>query len=80
VTGVQTCALPIYGDALKSADLKIIANSGDVNSGINKITDLLSSKGGQAVNGLVESLQQTKVGGDLVNGLLDKLSGKPKTD
>jgi len=69
-----------YGDALKSADLKIIANSGDVNSGIGKITDLLSSKGGQAVNGLVESLQQTKVGGEIVNGLLDRLGGKPKAE
>jgi flotillin len=64
-----------YGDALKSSDLKIIANAGDVNSGIGKITDLLSSKGGQAVNGLVESLQQTEVGADLVNHILGKLGG-----
>jgi flotillin len=63
-----------YGEALGKADLKIIANSGDVNGGINKITDVLSSKGGQAVNGLIESLQQTELGGELVTGLLDKLS------
>jgi flotillin len=67
-----------YGEALQSADLKIIANSGDVNSGIGKITDLLSSKGGQAVNGLLESLQQTEVGGELVANLVEKLKGKEK--
>ena len=63
-----------YGDALGKADMKIIANSGDVNSGIGKITDLLSSKGGQAVNGLIESLQQTELGNELVSGLLNKLT------
>jgi len=69
-----------YGEALKTADLKIIANSGDVNSGIGKITDLLSSKGGQAINGLVESLQQTEMGSKLVGGLMDKLGGASSGD
>jgi len=67
-----------YGEALKTSDLKIIANSGDVSSGIGKITDMLSTKGGQAINGLLESLQQTEVGGKLASGLLDKLAGDKK--
>jgi len=51
-----------------------------LNSGIGKITDLLSSKGGQAVNGLIESLQQTELGNELVSGLINKLntSGEKK--
>ena len=32
-------------EALKDADLKVIANTGDVNSGVNNVLDLLSSKG-----------------------------------
>jgi flotillin len=67
-----------YGGALGKADLKIIANAGDVQSGINKITDFLTTKGGQAFNGLAESLQQTEAGRNLLSGLLNKLdNAKP---
>jgi flotillin len=63
-----------FGNALARADLKIIANSGDVHSGVNKLTDIFSSKGGQAINGLIESLKNTDTGSDLINGALNKLN------
>ncbi|MDR0517417.1 MAG: hypothetical protein LBH25_10285 [Fibromonadaceae bacterium] len=63
-----------YGGALAKADLKIIANAGDVHSGIDKITDFLTTKGGQAFNGLAESLQQTEAGNNLLSKLLGKLA------
>jgi len=60
------------GKALESADLKMLVNSGDVNSGISGFSDLLSSKGGSQVNGLVEALKQTPEG-QKVLGLLNNL-------
>lgn len=60
--------------ALASADLKILANSGDVNSGLNKLTDILSSKGGSQINGLLESLKQTPEGKSIMN-LLSSFGG-----
>ena len=48
--------------ALSKADLKLLINSGDVNSGIGKITDLFTSKGASQLNGLIEGLKQTEEG------------------
>ncbi len=48
--------------ALGGAELKLLVNSGDVNSGLNKFSDILSSKGGSVFNGLLESLKQTPEG------------------
>lgn len=58
--------------ALSSADLKLLVNSGDVNSGLNKFSDILSSKGGAALNGLIESLKHTAEGAGILS-LLDRL-------
>ncbi|MDR1218456.1 MAG: hypothetical protein LBK73_02480 [Treponema sp.] len=57
------------------ADIKILANSGDVQTGIEKISDIFSSKGGSALNGLFESLKQIPEGEALVGGLLRRLDG-----
>lgn len=60
-------------EALAKADLKILANSGDVQSGMSKLTDILSSKGGAQINGLMESLKQTPEG-KAIMGLLSNLN------
>lgn len=60
-------------EALSNADLKLLVNSGDVNSGLNKFTDILSAKGGSQVNGLIEALKQTDEGKSIVS-LLNKLN------
>jgi flotillin len=59
--------------ALEKADLKILANSGDVQSGMNKFSDILSAKGGSQINGLLESLKQTEEGKSIL-GLLKNLN------
>ncbi len=64
-------------NALSKADLKLLINSGDVQSGIGKLTDLFSSKGGSQLNGLIESLKQTEEGKNILS-VLDKL--KPKSE
>lgn len=53
--------------ALQNSDLKLLVNSGDVNSGLNKISDILSSKGASQMNGLLEALKQTDEGKNILN-------------
>lgn len=62
--------------ALSKAELKLLINSGDVNSGIGKLSDLFTSKGGSQLNGMMEALKQTPEGGTILS-LLDKF--KPTT-
>lgn len=59
-------------EALKDADLKVIANTWDISSGVNNIMDLLSSKWGTAIGGMLESLKNTEVGNDIINKILPK--------
>lgn len=66
---VEVAKAEAMARALESADLKILANSGDVQSGMSKFTDILSSKGGSQINGLLESFKQTDEGKALL-GLL----------
>ncbi|MBR6026248.1 MAG: hypothetical protein IK065_01430 [Neisseriaceae bacterium] len=53
--------------ALTAADLKIIANGGDVSSGVHKIGDLLSSSGGMSVGAMLEGLANSEVGKKVVD-------------
>ena len=62
--------------ALNGADLKLLVNSGDVNSGLSKFSDILSSKGAFATSGLIEGLKQTPEG----EGILALLEGLVKKD
>jgi flotillin len=53
--------------ALQNADLKLLVNSGDVQSGLGKLTDLFTSKGGSQITGLFEALSQTEEGSKLLS-------------
>ena len=57
---------------MKSADVKIISNSGDPVAGMGSVMDLFSPKGGTQVAGMLEALAQSKNG----KALLDKLGVK----
>lgn len=61
--------------ALNGADLKLLVNSGDVHSGLNKFSDILSTKGAASINGLLEGLNQTEVGNEITE-LINKLIKK----
>lgn len=61
--------------ALEKADLKILANSGDVHTGLNSFADILSSKGGSQLNGLIEALKQNPEAEGLLD-LINKFTGK----
>lgn len=69
-----------YADALGKADLKILANSGDVQSGMSKLTDILTSKGGAQINGLMEALKQTPEGAGIASLLSNLGLGKNSSE
>ena len=70
---VEVAKADAMARALQSADLKILANSGDVQSGMSKFSDILSAKGGSQFNGLIESLKQTEEG-EALFGMLKGLA------
>lgn len=49
-------------EALQKADVKIIANAGDPNTGMKGVMDLFSSKGGMNLSAMVEAFSQTPMG------------------
>lgn len=65
--------------AIKAADVKIIANSGDVQSGIGNLADIFTPKGGTSIGGMLEGLVQTEQGKALVSGVLARLNNEPET-
>lgn len=69
-------------EALKAAQIKVIANSGSVSSGINGLTDLISSKGGMELGAMLDGLSNTDTGKQLLNKFMpetatDALPVKP---
>lgn len=61
--------------ALRDADLKVIANGGDVQSGIGNLADVLSPKGGTSIAGMLEALGQTEAG----QKVIERVVGDTKT-
>jgi flotillin len=68
---VEVAKATSFGDALGKADLKLLVNSGDVHSGIGSLTDILTSKGGSQMNGMIEAFKQTDEGKSIF-GMLAK--------
>lgn len=52
--------------AIGEADLKVIANGGNIGDGVSKLTDMLSSAGGLQLGGMLESFGQTEIGRQLL--------------
>jgi flotillin len=53
--------------ALESADIKVISNTGDPQTGMTKVMDLFSSQGGTSVGAMLEALSQTDKGKAIVD-------------
>lgn len=49
-------------EALKTADIKVIANAGDASTGMKSAMDLFSAKGGTQLGAMLEGLAQTEAG------------------
>jgi flotillin len=53
--------------AIGNADLKVIANSGDIQGGVASLGDLFSAKGGTNLTGMLSALAQSPEGAALLN-------------
>lgn len=62
--------------ALKSADLKVIANAGDVQTGVSSLGGILSPSGGTAIAGALSALAQLPEG----KALVERLTGGAAED
>jgi flotillin len=56
--------------ALQAADIKVIANTGKADDGINKVMDLFSSKGGTSLGGMIEAFKQVPAGKEIIEKLV----------
>ena len=63
--------------ALASADLKVIANEGNIANGISKIGEVLSSKGGTNIASMLEGLAQSEQGKALIDRFIKPVTEKP---
>ncbi len=52
--------------ALQDAGIKVIVNSGDVQGGMDSLLDLITTKGGTHIAGMVEAIRQTDEGSALL--------------
>lgn len=66
--------------ALEGSDLKLLINSGDVHSGIGKLSDLFTAKGGSQLNGMFEALKQTDEGKAILDLIENFKKGKTDTE
>lgn len=67
-------------EALKQAEVKVIANTGSSpSSGLNSVMDLFSSKGGTELGAMLEGLAQTPKGQELIGKVLGTPE-KPKSN
>lgn len=62
--------------AFSKADLKVIANSGDIGGGIKNLGNMLSSAGGVNIGAMLEGLSQTEDGKALVNSVVKRIAGE----
>ena len=60
-------------EALKTANVKVIANAGTPGKGLASVMDLFSAGGGTAVASMLEALAQSDEG----RKLLEKFTNKP---
>lgn len=56
-------------EALKAAQIKVIANTGDASAGINSVGQLFSSKGGTQIGAMMEAFAQTDQGKAMLDTL-----------
>ena len=61
--------------AFAKADLKVIANAGDVGTGMNKLAGVVSSAGGTNLAAMIEGLSQSEDGKALVGSLISRFTG-----
>ncbi len=60
--------------AIGKADLKVIANGGDIGGGMSNLADLISTAGGTKIGGMLEALGQTEEGKKILSAGAERLA------
>lgn len=60
--------------AMQSADLKVIANAGDMQQGVAKLGDIFTPAGGTKLTGMLAALGQTPEGKKFIDGIVPMLT------
>lgn len=61
--------------AMRQADLKVIANSGSVQNGVASLGDIFTPAGGTSLAGMLEALSNSEQGKAMVDAVVSKLGG-----
>jgi flotillin len=61
--------------AMQSAELKVIANAGDIQGGVAKLGDMFTPQGGTNLSGMLAALAQTEEGKNLLNKITGASGG-----
>lgn len=64
-------------EAIGQADIKIIANAGDVQGGVASVGDLFSARGGTNMTAMLEALAQSPIGKQLVDRVTGHVEEPP---
>ncbi len=79
VTAIKEIGIK-QAEALKEADIKVIANTGSAASGISSVGDILSSQGGMQVGAALEGFMNTDAGEAVMSTFFDKMQRRVSTD
>lgn len=60
---------------IQGADVKIISNAGDLQSGVSKIGDMFTTSGGTNLTGMLAALAQSAEGKTLLDAATKRLTG-----
>jgi len=63
-------------EALRDADVKVIANAGDPTTGATNARELFSPQGGTAIGAMLEAMSNTPQGAALLKGIIGRLQVK----
>lgn len=81
----QVAVGTVQAEALKNADVKVIANTGNATEGISNAMQLFTTQGGTSLGGMLESISNTPEGKQFLNALKllmagDSMKKKPSKD
>lgn len=62
--------------ALTAAEIKVIANAGNVVDGVNSVMGMLTPKGGLQLGGMLDALRNTESGAAIIDGLTGEKNKK----
>lgn len=64
--------------SMEAAEMKIISNSGNVESGMKNVMDIMTPSGGTSIGSMIDAFGQTETGKELLDKVLKRETNKDK--